>query len=116
MPTPTFEAQVAMRIVDMQLESAQCLAAAVKRLNLRPAFRECLERQIRQHHGLAAFTEPDPVVAFAELTLLNPASPDFREQAEPFMRRIRNTRYLIPSAWAQEFLAALPDRCWDDFG
>jgi hypothetical protein len=113
MVTPSFEDQLALRIVDMHLESAQCFAAAIKRANLRPAFRESVERQIRQHHGLAAFTEPDPVVAFAELTLLDPRAADFRERAEPLMRRIRNTRYLIPSAWAQEILASLPEKCWN---
>jgi hypothetical protein len=104
-------AQLSLRILDMQLESAQCLAAAVKRSSLRLEVRECIESAIQRHHGLAAFGEPDAVVAFAELSLLEPSSPDFKAQAEPLMQRIRRTPYLIPIAWAQEFLAALPDKC-----
>lgn len=114
MRTKDLFAQISLRILDMQLESAQCLAAAVNRSSLRPAVRECIESAIRRHHCLAAFAEPDAVAAFAELTLLQSSSPDFKAQAEPpLMQRIRRTPYLIPSAWGQEFLAKLPDSCFD---
>lgn len=92
MSTKALFAQLSLRILDMQLESAQCLAAAVKRSKIRPDVRECIDEALRRYHGMAAFSEPDPVAAFAELTLLDATSSDFKDQAEPLMRRIRRTR------------------------
>jgi hypothetical protein len=112
MRTKDLFAQLTLRILYMRFESAQCLAAAVKRSSLWPEVREHIESAIRRHHGPAAFSETDAVVAFAELTLLEPSGPDFKAQAERLMQRIRGTPYLVPSGWAQEFLSALPDSCW----
>lgn len=106
--------QIDQRILDMQLETVQCLLAATKRSDIKPSIRERIEESARKFHGLAAFTEPDPAVAFADLVRLDPHRPDFRTLAEPVMRRIRGTPYLIPSAVAQEFLAALPEGCWGE--
>jgi uncharacterized protein YllA (UPF0747 family) len=104
--------QIDQRILDMQLEAAQCLVAAAKRSTMKPAVLDRIEQAVRRFHGLAAFTEPDAVDAFASMTLLDATSPAFRTLAEPFMQRIRGTPYLIPSAIAQEFFASLPEDCW----